>query len=229
MPRVEGWIRALVEHLSRQWLVHLAGGVAVMFAMMLLGFGLLLAYVAIFGSTMLFAALKMESMALVAFFGIGALGSLLLGILHLAACGLWLGWLRIATLRERGRSEDWHALGWPLHHPVRVVGFGLVVFFAVLVSAGMFYLPLIFLGPWLLLSAVSLAADDVGLIAALGRGWRRCGQAYGALLLVSAVCTFCAAFLYFWPLVGPAFAAALVTASAVAVHESLAREEAPGR
>lgn len=167
-------------------------------------------------------------MALVAFFGIAMLGSLLLALGPVTALALWLGWVRIATLRERGEAVDWRELAWPLRHPVRVVGFGLLAGFLFFASSALFYLPLVFIGPWLLLSAVSLAPDDVGLFAALGRGWRRSGRAYGALLLVAAVFGFCAMFIYFWPLLGPGVAAALVTSSAVAIHESLAREEGPG-
>lgn len=223
MARIEAWTKALVEHVRRAGKVHVIGVVAVSAGMAAFGLALLALYVLLFGSSLLFAALEQEDLALLSFFGIGALGSLTVLALHLLAFGLWLGWLRAALLAGRGQAVGPGELAFAFRHPLRCVGLALLCLVALVLSAGLFYLPLIFLGPWLVLTATEVAEGRAGLLTASGEGWRRAGRAYGELLLVSLVGCAVVGFSFVLPLAGPGLAVALATASAVVAHESLPR------
>jgi len=211
-------------HIEACWRVHALGGMAVTAGMVVYGWGLFLLYLLLFGSTLLFGAIDRQELGMVVFFGLGALGSLLVACLHGLVLALWLGWLRIALRRQRGLpTGGWEVL-WALRRPLRLLGLLGLVVLAVLLSATCLYLPLLLVGPGMVLGIVALCEDDLGFGAALARGWRLAGRAPGPLLVSSLLFGFCVGFLFVFPLVGPGLAAGLVSASAVAIYELLARE-----
>ncbi len=95
-----------------------------------------------------------------------------------------------------------------------------VVFFA---SAGLLYLPLVFLGGWMWLSLPSLAEGDRGVLRAMGRAWGVAGRVYGPLLLLVVGWGFLSLFVMVIPIVGPALVLGSGMTGAVVIYDDLRR------
>ncbi len=227
MAHLERWLKGAGAHLREHLTRHLLPGAAILVGLVLFGWGLMLAYALIFGGTFALLALEQETAAMVCFFGVSALGSLFMVLFQLAGAVFLLGYSRYALLLQRGAAPTWHELLWGFRHPLRSVGMVLLVVMVVFASAGLFYLPLIFLGGWLLLSAPSLAEGDRGVLGSFGRAWRLSGRAYGELLLAVMIVLFLGFFLSLAPIIGPVIVPVAGVVLGAVIYDDLLREESP--
>ncbi len=226
MPHLRRWMSALGAHLTQHWVRHLLPLAVMLIMMVLFGWTLLAFYAVIFGGTMLLLAMELETAAMICFFGVAALGSFTMMLYHLAGATLTLGYMRFTLRLQQGHDTSWRELLWGFRHPLRAAGLILFVLFIVFASAGLMYLPLIFLGGWLLLTGPSLVDGDIGLFGALGRAWALSGRVYGELLVLVLGLVGVGLFVGFFPIVGPVLVPVAAVIAGVVVYDSLRRPPA---
>ncbi len=226
MGRLELWARGVAAHLQHHWKHHLIPLGLFLGGMVVMGWTLLLFYALIFGLTMLFLALEMEVLSMLSFFGFAALGSLTMLLFHGAGALLVVGYTRLVLRAQQGHEVTWKELLWGLRNPVRSVVLLFLLFLLLFASAGMFYLPLIFLGGWMALSLPSLVQGDRGALGAMGRAWGVSGRVYGPLLVLVLGFGFLSMFLVFFPIIGPALVLCACVTSAVVIYDDVTRSGA---
>ena len=224
MARLNLWLSALGDHLSAHWAQHLIPAGAILAMLVVFGWCMLAFWLLIFGGTILLLALELEVAAMICFVGVSAIGSLFMLCYQLCGAVLMLGYARLTLRLQQGHETTWRELLWGFSHPLRSFGFVFVVAMVVFMSASLIYLPLIFLGGWLMLAAPSLADGDRGLFGALGRAWSLSGRAYGELLLLVLGVGGVSLFVGFFPLIGPVAVPLFAVIVGVVVYDSLMRE-----
>jgi hypothetical protein len=224
LPHLSRWLKALADHLSAHWVRHLIPALAVLVMLVVFGWMIMGFWIAIFGGTFLLMAMELETAALICFFGVSALGSLCMVLYQLAGAVFFIGYARFTLRLQQGRPTTPRELLWGFRHPVRSLGLVFALFLVFFASAGLLYLPLIFLGGWMMLSVASLVDGDRGLLGSMGRAWSLSGRAYGELLLLvlatMVVCFVASVF----PIIGPVAAPLLGLILGVVVYDSLMRE-----
>jgi hypothetical protein len=223
--RLTSWVEAFVDHFAKHAVHHVAPLGLVLLGLVLFGWGILVAWLLIFAGTVTLAALELEGPALIWFFGSSALGSLFMVGAQLMGAVLMLGYSRMTLRLQQGHETSLRELLWGFRHPLRSFGLIMVLLVLVLASAGLLYLPLLFFGGWVLLSAPSLTHGDRGLFGSLGRAWRLSAAAYIELLLLALVAFFGLFFLYFMPILGPALVPVLGTIGGAVIYDCLMKEQ----
>lgn len=224
MPHLSRWLSALADHLTAHWVQHLLPGLAALIMLVVFGWMMMAFWLVIFGGTMVLMALGLETAGLICFFGTAALGSLCMVLYQIAGAVFFIGYGRYALRLQQGHATTPRELLWGFRHPVRSVGLVLVLFMVFFASASLMYLPLIFLGGWMMLSLASLVDGDRGLLGSLGRAWSLSGRAYGELMLLMLALMLLSLFVSFFPIVGPVAAPVLSVILGVVVYDCLGRE-----
>jgi hypothetical protein len=224
VARFQAWIDALTTHLRLHWQRHLLPAVLLLAMLVLFGWAMIALWVVIFGGTFALMGLGLETAGLICFFGVSALGSLFMVLFQIAGAVLMLGYARLALLLQLGHSTSPRDLLWGFQHPIRSVGFVLLVAMLVFASASLFYLPLVFIGGWLMLAVPSLVQGDRGLFGSLGRAWTLCGRAYGELLLMNLVLLMIWMMFGFFPIFGPVLVPITTVLAGTVTYDSLMRE-----
>jgi len=224
MPHLSRWMSALGAHLSQHWVRHLMPLGLLLVMMVLFGWSLLAIYAVIFGGTLLLLAMELEIAAMICFFGVSALGSLTMMLYHLAGAVFTLGYLRLTLRLQQGHETSWRELLWGFRHPFRSVGLILFLAIVVFASASLMYLPLIFLGGWLLVLGPSLVDGDLGLFGSLGRAWAMSGRVYGELLVLVLGLLGVGMFVGFFPIVGPVLVPVTAVIAGAVVYDCQMRE-----
>ncbi len=223
MPILSRWLRAFTEHVQQHWLQHLLPAAVMLIGLVLYGWGIMLAWLAIFGGTLLLLALELETAALICFFGISALGSFLMMLYQLAGAVFVIGYARYTLQLQQGQESSWRELLWGLRHPFRSVMMVFLLVFIVFCTAALFYIPLIFVGGWMMLCGPSLAQGDRGLLGSMGRAWSLSGRAYGELLLLTLGLLFLFFVTAMFPIVGPVLGPCAGVILGVVVFDDLSR------
>lgn len=224
MQHLSRWMSALGEHLSQHWVRHLLPLGILLVVMVIFGWSMMAFWVLIFGGTLLLLALELEVAAMICFFGVSAVGSLFMVLYQLAGAVLAIGYTRYSLRLQQGREVTWRELLWGFRHPIRSLGLLFIVLTIVFASASLLYLPLIFLGGWLLLAFPSAADGDRGVFGSLGRAWVMSGRVYGELLvLVLGLCGV-SLFVGFFPIVGPVAVPVAAVVAGVVVYDCQMRE-----
>jgi hypothetical protein len=136
----------------------------------------------------------------------------------------FIGYGRFALRLQQGHATTPRELLWGFRHPVRSLGLVLLLFLVFFSSASLLYLPLIFLGGWMMLSVASLVDGDRGLLGSVGRAWSLSGRAYGELMLLMLAIMLLGFFVSFFPIIGPVAAPVMALIVGVVVYDSLRRE-----
>ncbi len=224
MPHLSRWVNALGAHLAQHWVAHLLPLAVMLVMMVLFGWTLLAFYAVIFGGTMLLLAMELEVAAMVCFFGVSALGSFTMLLYNIAGAVLTIGYLRLTLRLQQGHEVSWRELLWGLRHPIRSLGLVLFVATLVLASASMMYLPLVFLGGWLMVMGPSLVDGDMGLLGSLGRAWAISVRVYGELFVLVLGLLGVSMFVGFFPIVGPLVVPVAGVVAGVVVYDCQMRE-----
>ncbi len=203
MQRLGCWLQGVTDHLTRHWKQHLLPFGLVFLGMVLFGWTMIMFWVLIFGGTFALIGLGYEEAAMICFFGVAALGSLTMFTFQLVGAVFFVGYGRLALRLQQGHATTWKELLWGFRHPFRSVGLIFVVLLMVFASASLFYLPLIFLGGWIMLALPSVVDGDRGLIGGLGRAWVLTGRAYVELMILAVVTGLAGLVMGGFPMVGP--------------------------
>ncbi len=226
MARFQAWIDALTTHLRLHWQRHLLPAGLLLAMLVIFGWVMIAFWVLIFGGTFALMGLGYEHAGMICFFGVSALGSLFMLLYQIAGAVFMLGYARMTLMLQLGHEASLRDLLWGFAHPIRSVGFVFLVAMLVFASASLFYLPLVFIGGWLLLAVPSLVQGDRGLFGSLGRAWGLSGRAYGELLLMTLVMLMIWMMFGFFPIFGPVLVPVTSVLAGVVTYDSLMGERA---